>query len=238
MIDLNSTIISQYANSPILMAWLQALNSSFDPAASVDSFKTLIWNAPTNPDPTNANITYGLDLWGRIVGANRVLYTTPSNSYVAFNEAGSPSLYTAMTMGDGAGNGGVFWGGNPLSPSYTTVGNADFQKIILGKALANISGCSVPSINRILRTLFGSQGPQSTPTSVAGFPFYQGRVCVYDWDKSGNAAGTTSLNMATSINFEGFTPSDLTKSIITYSTIIPHSAGVAVTPYYNTAAFH
>jgi len=236
MIDLNSTIISQYTNSSVLMAWLQSLNSSIDPTVNITSFKSNVWGALTSVP--GGNINYGLDVWGRIVGVNRVIFTSPTASYVGFVEAGTPTLYSVQTMGDGAGSGGVFYNGTPLVPAYITVSNSDFQKMILAKALANISTCSVPSLNRILRILFGSQGPQSTPTTVPGFPFYQGRVCLYDSDKAGNAAGTLAQNMNTSINFEAFTPNAITQSIITYSSIIPHSTGVLVTPYYNTAAFH
>jgi hypothetical protein len=64
--DLESTIISQYANSPRLMAIIQNMNADIDPSVNFDDFYANIWNI-------NTAVGYGLDIWGRIIGVTRNL---------------------------------------------------------------------------------------------------------------------------------------------------------------------
>lgn len=62
--DLQATIASQYANSPIIMTLLNNLNSYLDPMTDLDLFYTNMFNVATATG-------YGLDVWGRIVGVTR-----------------------------------------------------------------------------------------------------------------------------------------------------------------------
>ena len=62
--DLTSTIISQYANSPIIMALIQNMNDDIDPGVNLDVFYQSIWDI-------NTATGYGLDVWGRIIGVTR-----------------------------------------------------------------------------------------------------------------------------------------------------------------------
>jgi hypothetical protein len=64
--ELESTIISQFANSPILMALIPDWNGAIDPAVNFDAFYQSIWNI-------NTATGYGLDLWGRILRVTRNL---------------------------------------------------------------------------------------------------------------------------------------------------------------------
>src|SRR5579871_5512746 len=64
--DYLQTIISQYANSPILTQLIANFDQYIDPTKNLDAFFDLIWNVDTAQG-------YGLDVWGRIVGVTRVL---------------------------------------------------------------------------------------------------------------------------------------------------------------------
>jgi hypothetical protein len=70
--ELEATILSQYANSPTMLALIQNANTYLDPAADIDNFYDVVWNVDTA-------IGFGLDIWGRIVGlpTGRYIYTSP-----------------------------------------------------------------------------------------------------------------------------------------------------------------
>ena len=61
MINVEETIISQYGNSPTILALIQGMNDNIDPSADIDNFYTLIFDVNT------ANL-FGLSIWSRIVG--------------------------------------------------------------------------------------------------------------------------------------------------------------------------
>ena len=58
-----STLASQYANSPALLAVIKGMNDSIDPTARIDDFYRLVWNVDTA-------VGHGLDVWGRIRRSN------------------------------------------------------------------------------------------------------------------------------------------------------------------------
>jgi hypothetical protein len=64
------TVISQYANSPTLLALIEDFNSAVDPSGDIDNFYSWIWNIDTAQG-------FGLDIWGRIVGVGRAIQTSP-----------------------------------------------------------------------------------------------------------------------------------------------------------------
>ena len=161
MINLENTIISQYANSPILLALINSINAEIDPAVNFQNFISNVWNAVTDPTPNTDNITYGLDLWGRIVGVNRILaIPLSSTGFFGFSEAYLAGVYSWLGFNDGVqtdGTGGPLWDGATSGTAYKML-NPLFQQVILAKALTNISACSAPALNHVLTTLFGSQG--------------------------------------------------------------------------------
>lgn len=72
MKDVEQTIASQYANSPIILQLIHNMNAYIKPHADIDNFYNTIWNVDTAEG-------FGLDIWGRIVGlpTGRYIYTNP-----------------------------------------------------------------------------------------------------------------------------------------------------------------
>ena len=139
--DWFATVISQYANSPVLLQLIENMAEYIDPAALFDDFFKLVFNVNTAQG-------YGLDVWGRIVGVSRVLQLPQDEEYLGFEQA-DPSAYT---FGEG-----IFFNNSTLTANFALSDTA-FRRLILAKALANISDGSIPSINQILINLFGDYG--------------------------------------------------------------------------------
>ena len=189
MINYQQTIVSQYINSPRLVAMLGDWNIDVDPRADFANFMANVWNVygaggsatcpvevvtytaggptfstaatPTlsTVDPA-ATVSYGLDMWGRRVGANRnISVPTTSVAYFGFSDNGAYLGYEAFGDDSGSwppGVGGLlpFYPNGPFV-AVTQLTNADFLTLILTKAMSNISNCSAPDVNALLRKLFG-----------------------------------------------------------------------------------
>lgn len=188
MIGLLETVASQYANSPILMQLLQDMNDFIDPRVDLDAFFNDIWNVQTATG-------YGLDVWGRIVGVNRVIKIVGDLQYLGFAEADDIPLTDPQPFGQAP-----FFSGFASGDNYSLSDDA-YRKLILVKALANITDCSIKSINQILRNLFGALG---------------NAYCTDDGD----------MNMSYVFNF---TISPVDYAIITQSGAMPKPAGVYAT---------
>lgn len=135
------TVISQYANSPVLLTLINNFFQYVDPTANIDQFFSLIWNVDTAQG-------YGLDVWGRIVGVNRVV-TVTSGKFFGFDEA--------TTVSADPFNQSPFWTGTPNTNNVSLSDNA-FRTLIFAKALANICDGSIKAINQLLLNLFPGQG--------------------------------------------------------------------------------
>jgi hypothetical protein len=138
--DWFATVISQYANSPILLKLIENLTGYIDPTSNLDAFYKYIWNVDTAQG-------IGLDIWGRIVGVSRVLRLPGSEKYFGFSEA--TDMYPF--------NEGIFFGGGTLTNNFALSDNA-YRRLILAKALANICDGSIRAINQILINLFSDYG--------------------------------------------------------------------------------
>ena len=136
-----TTIISQYANSPVLDALILSYNAAVDETENLENFYDMIWNLATA-------VGYGLDVWGRIVGVARVLRIPGNVDYFGFNEA-APSW-------SGFGQGGFYSGGG-ISTNYLLTDD-QYRVLIFAKAAANISDGSIPTLNKILLGLFARRG--------------------------------------------------------------------------------
>jgi len=135
------TVISQYANSPTLVQLVRNMDAYINPRADMDAFYSMVWNVDTAQG-------FGLDIWGRIVGVSRNLqYFGGGGSYFGFRQGkGQPFNQAPMRYG------------------YTdfiqnvTLADADYRTLIMLKAMANISSCTAPALNQLLRNLFAQRG--------------------------------------------------------------------------------
>lgn len=130
------TVISQYSNSPILLQLIENMAEYFDPTVRLNDFYNLVWNI-------DSAVGWGLDVWGRILGVGRVLHIPVPGDYLGFDQASD-----AFTFGFG-----IWYGAGVLTENYYLTDDV-YRRLLLAKALANISDGSVPAINQILINLF------------------------------------------------------------------------------------
>lgn len=138
--DVWTTVLSQYANSPIITALLTNMAQYVDPTVNFDSFYDTIFNVDTA-------VGLGLDIWGRIVGVQRVLSLPSEASYFGFQQANS-------WVGFGQA---PFYSGEAVTNNFSLSDDA-FRTLIIAKALFNICDGSIPAINQLLLDLFPGQG--------------------------------------------------------------------------------
>lgn len=140
--DVWTTVISQYANSPVLTKLITSLADALDPTLDLQNFFDLIWNVDTAQG-------YGLDVWGRIVGVSRTIHVVSSGRYLGFEEGGDP-LYQPF-------NTAAFFSGQPITDNFNLADSA-YRVLIFAKALANICDGSIKAINQLLLNLFPNRG--------------------------------------------------------------------------------
>ncbi len=184
MQNLEQTILAQYANSPILNQWLSSLNISIDPVNLINSFYNNVWNVSTATG-------YGLDVWGRIVGVNRVL-SIPGTSPKSFGFA------EATTASADPFNQSPFYTGASATTNYILSDDA-FRLLILVKALSNISRSDSRTYNHILMTLFPNRGnayiqPAGVMSSTLVFEFFLAPFELSILRQSGALSPPTGVN--------------------------------------------
>ncbi|HAU4295877.1 TPA: DUF2612 domain-containing protein [Serratia marcescens] len=141
------TIISQYAGSPKLRGIIETFNTIMDTVNFIDNFHDMIWNIETAD-------TYGLDVWGKIVVVSRLLTVTPRDKFFGFVEANN----TTPVMDDPQPfDQYPFYTGDQQNSTVSLTNDA-YRKLIMLKAMANITDCTIPNINKMLMYMFGSSG--------------------------------------------------------------------------------
>lgn len=193
--ELGKYILRQYANSPRLRRWLEMVRQALDPTDDIEKFYSAIWNIDTATG-------YGLDVWGAIVGVGRWLTVTPNYVYLGFQEA----QLSVTTTQDPQPFGQKPFYLHQEDTSTVKLSDKWYRKVILMKAMANITDCSIPDINALLVYMFGS---------------------------SGRAYITDDGDMSMSYVFE-FELSDEELAIIESSGALPHPAGVSVSYIQST----
>lgn len=165
MIDVERTIISQYANSPTLVRLVQNMNAYLDPRANFQAFFDFVWNV-------NTAQFFGLDIWGRIVGLpnGRLLQLGANLDTFGFSNDDVPPDWAPF-------NQGTFSSGDEANTTFR-LGDDAFRTLILAKALANITATTSQALNRLLRNLFPNRG----------------RAYVIDRGKSNTAVGGMSMS--------------------------------------------
>lgn len=176
--------ISQYANSPTLARLFANHKEYFDGQAKFQLFYDNFWNI-------NTAIGYGLDVWGRIVGVQRQLNAPGAVPIFGFYQSASPTDFSPFNVAP-------FSDGSNATSVYSLQDDT-YRKLIKAKAAYNLSDCSVPSINKLLRQLMDGR----------------------------KAYVVNNLNMTMDLHFE-FVLTPLEYAIITQSGVIPTPAGVTV----------
>jgi hypothetical protein len=245
------TILSQYANSPIITQLIDNFFAYLDQTQNLDSFYDLIMNLDTAQG-------YGLDVWGRIVGVNRVLQI-PSATWFGFqeslpgcdtwNDAGPVTYGPSLGFAEATDENGFGWGvfglqkdfvnpkdtgaplysGESLTQNYT-LSDKSYRLLIIAKAAANITNGSIPAINKILVSLFPNRGncyvTEGAQISGSWFGFQESTTA----QPFGQAAfydGTTQLSQMTMSYVFKFTLSPVEYAIVANSGVLPKSTGVA-----------
>jgi len=133
--DVFLTILSQYANSPVLLKLIAYFSEWLDPASRFDTFYRNVWDITTARG-------HGLDVWGRILGVTRVL-EVPTGEYLGFQQDDEARPF---------GFGILYRGGRSTNSAALT--DAAYRLLLLAKAALNITNASTPAINQILLALF------------------------------------------------------------------------------------
>lgn len=147
MINVADTILTQYADSPKLKSMIYSFNEAVGIDGFIDDFYDMIWNIETCG-------TYGLDVWGKIVVVSRLLTVNETQIYFGFGEA---TLEPPVLDDPQPFNQAPFYNGTQLT-STVSLSNDVYRKLIMMKAAANISDCTIPNMNEILNYMFGGSG--------------------------------------------------------------------------------
>lgn len=138
MKNINDTLMSQYANSPIICKLIENLNDCVDPAKSIADFYQLAFNVKTAKG-------FGLDIWGRIVGVNRNI-SIPPDDLKAFGFKAEPQSFSPFNNSPFSAAGARF--------SAYRLSDERFRTLIMIKAASNILNATAPNINKYLRMIF------------------------------------------------------------------------------------
>ncbi len=146
MTDYAKTVMRQYASSVTLRALLADFDQWVDPAKFEADFLLRVWDITTATG-------FGLDIWGRILGQSRYLQIqqVPGDNF-GFNINAAPGTqwkpWSQAPCYNGQASGSV---------SFALQDDA-YRQLLLVKAASNIASCDVPSINALLRAMFGERG--------------------------------------------------------------------------------
>lgn len=138
MKNIQDTLMSQYANSPIIVKLIESINDCVDPTKSIDDFFQLAFNVRTAKG-------FGLDIWGRIVGVNRNI-SIPPDDLNMFGFKADPQSFAPF-------NNHPFSSAGARFHAYR-LSDERFRTLIMIKAAANILNATAPNINKYLRMIF------------------------------------------------------------------------------------
>ncbi len=144
--DIKNTIMSQFQNSPRIIALMAGIDKLIRPDEDIKLFYDKYINIMTAQGP-------GLDAWGLLIGVSR-LFRVDDNT--------SDNTFFGFSVDDDEVE------GFDVSPFYATGVNDDlssfildddaYRELLLLKAAANISRVDVASLTALLDTLFPNRG--------------------------------------------------------------------------------
>lgn len=183
---LGKTVQKEYSNSTTMLALLSSFDQWVDLAQFTADFLEHVWNIDTATG-------FGLDIWGRILGQSRYIQIaqTPGDNF-GFNINLTPGTQWKPW------NQAPFFGGAAGGTVSFALADPYYRKLLLVKAASNIATSDCPSINALMRAMFGDRG-----RCYVGYDF--------------------AVPMHIGYHFE-FTPTPVEQSII-QSGIFPQPAG-------------
>lgn len=139
------TILTQYSASKKLLSIIDTFNQAINLDDFTDDFISKVWDLTTCE-------TFGLDMWGKIVGISRYINAPIESSSFGFSEAddASPDYPTPF-------NDSPFFGGMQETTNVR-LGDDAYRTLIFCKAFTNISIATIPDINKFLKILFYQRG--------------------------------------------------------------------------------
>ncbi|EFL6450600.1 DUF2612 domain-containing protein [Escherichia coli] len=139
------TILTQYSASHKLISIIDTFNQAVSIDEFTDEFIARVWDLTTNE-------TYGLDVWGKIVGIGRYITSPIESDSFGFSEADAGAADYPLPFNDAP-----FFAGVQETTSVRLANDA-YRTLIMCKAFSNISIATIPDINRFLKILFGDRG--------------------------------------------------------------------------------
>lgn len=139
------TILTQYSASKKLLSIIDTFNQAINLDDFTDDFISKVWDLTTCE-------TFGLDMWGKIVGISRYINAPIESSSFGFYEAedSNPDYPTPF-------NDSPFFGGIQETTNVR-LGDDAYRTLIFCKAFTNISIATIPDINKFLKILFYQRG--------------------------------------------------------------------------------
>ncbi|EOD3494032.1 DUF2612 domain-containing protein [Cronobacter malonaticus] len=139
------TILTQYSASTKILSIIDTFNQSISLDDFTDEFITKVWDLTTNE-------TFGLDIWGKIVGIGRYITAPIDSDSFGFSEADSGDSDYPLPFDDSP-----FYAGTQETTSVRLEDDA-YRTLIMCKAFSNISIATIPEINKFLKMLFSGRG--------------------------------------------------------------------------------
>lgn len=131
------TIQSQYSSSPRLIGLICGMSKQLDTTKDISLFFAKIFDISTAEG-------WGLDNWGRILGVGRVVMISSTSAFGFFGSGLQPFNQAPFDHGSLTG---------PV-----TLGDVDYRKLLMLKAAANIANSTIPTINKIMTSIFQDRG--------------------------------------------------------------------------------
>lgn len=141
--NIQGTVISQYAQSPVLTALISNVAQYFDQSANWNNFYQYVWNIDTAQN-------WGLDFWGKVLGVSRYLQIPASADYLGFQGSGGTASGFPFDVG-------VFFDGATATQTFA-LSDDQYRILLYAKAFANICRCCIPVLNQLMRMLFSAYG--------------------------------------------------------------------------------
>lgn len=139
------TILTQYSASRKLLSIIDTFNQAISLDDFTDEFIKKVWDLTTCD-------TFGLDMWGKIVGISRYINSPIETNFFGFSEADNAEPNYPAPFNDSP-----FFGGAQETTNVRLSDEA-YRTLIFCKAFTNISIATIPEINKFLKILFFQRG--------------------------------------------------------------------------------